>query len=299
MPPECSHCERATLAAMVRMDGSLMISGSGRYRLETNTDSPATARLMLELMHKLYHLHTETIMRRNVLHKTPNYLIDVPMQHNLTVALKDLGIVSENGIEQGIKGDLVEKRCCTAAYLRGAFLGRGFVADPHGDFHFEMTASNAELAEGLSGLMQKSGTNAHVMRRRNDFIVYLKSGPAISDFLALVGAHSSMLKMEEVLVIKSVRNQVNRQTNADIANSQRTIDANTDQLRAMRAIVDHGGFYDLPPALRQILQLRMENPQLSLKELGDRSKPRLSKSAVYHRIRRIEQIARKYDDSLS
>lgn len=281
------------------MDGSLMISGAGRYRLETNTDSPATARLMLELMHNLYHLRTETVMRRNVLHKTPNYLIDVPMQHNLTVALKDLGIVSEKGIEQGIRKNLVEKKCCAAAFLRGAFLGRGFVADPHGDFHFELTASNAQLAHDMCALMQKLGIAAHVMRRRNDYIVYLKSGPSIADFLALVGAHTSMLKMEEVLVIKSVRNQVNRQTNAEMANSKRTIDANSDQLQAMQSIVDHGGYYDLPPALRQIVKLRMEHPQVSLKELGDRSAPPLSKSAVYHRIRRIEQIAKKYEQSSS
>ncbi len=283
---------------MVRMDGTLMFSGAGQYRLETNTDSPSTARLMLELLHKLYHLRTETVMRRNVLHKTPNYLISVPRQHNLTIALKDLGIISDTGLEQGIKSDLVNKRCCAAAYLRGAFMGRGFVADPHGDFHFEMTASTPELAQDLASLLQKANINAHVMQRRNDYIVYMKSGSAIADFLALVGAHSSMLKMEEVLVIKSVRNQVNRQTNAEMANSQRTIDANSDQIKAMRSIIDHGRFHDLPPALRQIVQLRLENPQVSLKELGDKSNPPLSKSAVYHRIRRIEQIARKYDDSL-
>lgn len=291
--PTCSHCEKATLAALVRIEGTLFLSGAGNYRIEIATDAPSVARLMVRLLHSIYHLKTELTMRRSVLHKTPNYLINVPMQPELPDALHDMGVLSKEGLEMGIDERLVEKRCCAAAYLRGAFLGSGFVSSPRGDFHFEMTVESDVLAHDIVQLMSDRGIAARIMQRRNSYIIYLKSGEAISEFLALAGAHQCALAMENERVIKSVRNDVNRRVNAELANQQKATDASVEQIMAIREVVDHYGLDSLPPALREFIRLRVAHPDATLKELGEFADPPLSKSAVYHRVRRIEQMAQE------
>ncbi len=288
----CSHCDKATLAALVRIEGTLFFSGPGRYRIEIATDVPSVARLVIKLLHGIYELKTNLTVRRSVLHKTPNYLIEVPTQPRLEPALRDMGVLSGEGLEMGIADELVEKQCCAAAYLRGAFLGSGFISNPRGDFHFEITVESESLADGLVELMANKGISARVMQRRSSYMVYLKSGTAILEFLAYVGAHHSALSMENERVIKSVRNDVNRITNAEIANQAKAANASVDQIFAIRKVVDAYGMENLPPALQEFIKLRVTNPDATLKELGEKANPPLSKSAVYHRVRRIEQMAK-------
>ncbi|MEF9876891.1 MAG: DNA-binding protein WhiA [Gordonibacter sp.] len=291
--PVCSHCDKATLAALVRIEGTLFFSGQGSYRSEIATDMPSVARLIIKMLHELYHLKTELTVRRSVLHKTPNYLIEVPSQPHLADSLRDMGVLSGEGLELGIAEDLVAKECCTAAYLRGAFLGSGFVSSPRGDFHFEITVESEALAEGLVGLLERKGIKARIMQRRSSYMVYLKSGAAILEFLAFAGAHQCALAMENERVIKSVRNDVNRMTNAEIANQAKSANASVDQIYAIRSVLEAHGMENLPPALQDYIRLRVTYPDATLKELGERATPPLSKSAVYHRVRRIEQMAKE------
>ena len=292
--PECSHCGKATLAALVRIEGTLFVSGPGRYRVEIATDVPSVARLVIKLLHGIYQLRTELTVRRSVLHKTPNYLIEVPAQPHLPKSLLDLGVITEEGgLEVGIRPDIVAKQCCAAAYVRGAFLGSGFISNPRGDFHFEITVESESLAEGLVALLADKGIKARIMQRRSSYMVYLKSGNAILEFLAFVGAHQCALRLEQERVVKSVRNDVNRMTNAEIANQAKSSSAAVDQLFAIRTVLEAHGMENLPPALQEFIRLRVSFPDASIKELGERANPPLSKSAVYHRIRRIEQLARE------
>ena len=229
--PACPQCEKATLAALVRIEGTLFVSGPARYRVEIATDAPASARLVVRLLHGI---------------------------------------------------------CCAAAYLRGAFLGSGFISNPKSDFHFEITVESEALAEGLVELMARKDITARIMARRSSYMVYLKSGNAITEFLAFTGAHQAALSMEEERVVKSVRNDVNRQINAELANQQKAASAAVEQIYAIRRVVEHYGMEDLPPAIREFIRLRVTYPEASLKELGERATPPLSKSAVYHRVRRLD-----------
>lgn len=292
--PECSHCEKATLAALVRIEGTLFVSGLGRYRVEVATDVPSVARLVIRLLHSLYDLKTNLTVRRSVLHKTPNYLIEVPNQPRLAESLRDMGVISEEGgLELGVSGALVGKRCCAAAYLRGAFLGGGFISNPKSDFHFEITVESEPLAQGIMQLLEERGIGARIMQRRSSYMVYLKSGNAILEFLAFTGAHQAALRMEQERVVKSVRNDVNRMVNAEVANRQKASNAAVDQLFAIRTVLEKHGMENLPPALQDFIKLRVTYPDASLKELGEYANPPLSKSAVYHRVRRIEQMAKE------
>ena len=170
------------------------------------------------------------------------------------------------------------------------------MSDPRGDFHFEVIVETEELADGLVDLLARKNIKARIMQRRNSYMVYLKSGSAILEFLALAGAHQSALAMENARVIKSVRNDVNRQTNAEIANQAKTSRAAIDQIRAIRQVVEAHGMENLPPALQDFIKLRVCHPEATLKELGELANPPLSKSAVYHRVRRIEQLAAELEN---
>jgi DNA-binding protein WhiA len=288
--PEHLPCRKAELSALIRIQGRL----SGNYRLEITTETAPVARTIVRLLHDIYQLKTEVTTRRSTLHKTYNYLITVPAQLRLKDALIDMGILSESGLELGIDPDLVKKPCCSASYLRGAFLGGGFISNPQGDFHFELTCGHEALANGLVALLARTQIPARSIRRRGTWIVYIKGAESMLDFLALVGAHRGMLVMENVRVTKSVRNDVNRKLNAEMANQAKSIDAALGQVKAIRLLVEKQGLDSLPLALQELALLRLSHPDVSLKELGELAKPPLTKSAVYHRVRRIEAIAREY-----
>jgi cell division protein WhiA len=139
--------------------------------------------------------------------------------------------------------------------------------------------------------MARFGIEARVARRRGTFAVYLKGAEPIVTFLALVGAHRALLRTEDVRIIKSMRNDVNRLVNAEIANQAKTTAAAMSQVEAIELLEATRGIENLPPALQELARLRLENPDVSLRELGELAQPPLSKSAVYHRVRRLEELA--------
>lgn len=287
--PQCSSCSKAELAAFIRIEGTLTIS-SGRPRLEISTDSAAVARLAIGLIHELYNLKTELTVRRSVLHKTHNFLITVPSQIALADALGDLGVLGATGLEMGIKPELVENDCCAGSYLRGAFLSSGYLADPRGDFHFELTSSSRQMADDFVLLMKRFGIVAHTKKRHNMVSVYIKSADHITSFLALVHAHRSVIKLEEVRVLKSVRNDTNRRVNAEIANANKASNAASQQLANIMTLFEHFDRNSIPDSLYEVAQLRIAHPDASIKELGEFANPPLSKNAVYHRLRRINEM---------
>ena len=283
----------AELAARARTDGTLGIEGKGRYRLSVDTETASVARRFLVLTHDLFKLQTELSTRRSVLHKTFNFLISMPPQPGLDAALRELGILSQSGgLELGIRPSLVDASRSAAGYLRGAFLASGFIADPRGDSHFEITVEGEQLADDLVRLMGERNIPAKSVVRRNNRIVYLKGADQIIGFLAFTGAHRCALTMEDARLMKSVRNDVNRRVNAEYANQNKAVRAAADQVAAIERLVKTRGIESIPPALQELAQLRLAHPDVSLKELGELMDPPLSKSAVYHRVRRIEEIAR-------
>ena len=289
--PKCGSCEMAMLSALIRVEGSLFISGPGVYRLEMATEGAAVARTVVRLLHEVVGLKTETTVRRSVLHKTQNYLITVPAQPRLPEALRELGILGEEGLVSGIDQRLVMNPCCSAAYLRGAFMAGGFIADPRGDFHFELNTQTRELADALVALLGRHRIEAKVTKRRGAYAAYLKGAEPILTFLTIVGAHKAVLDTEDIRVFKSMRNEVNRAVNAEMANQAKVMDAAFSQLAAIDLIERMIGLDSLPPALAEMAELRRSQPATSLRELGLKADPPLTKSAVYHRIRRLEEIA--------
>ncbi|MDY2777074.1 MAG: DNA-binding protein WhiA [Collinsella sp.] len=289
--PQCEYCDLATLAALVRVCGTLSLAGQGRYRLQVATETGAVARTMIGLTHKILKLKTEFTVRRSVLHKVRNYLIALPDQPDLDKALVLLGILDrQGGLVRGVPHHVVARDCCRLAYIRGALIAGGFVADPRGDFHLEIAVQGAEFAQALADLIAGIGVPARVNARRGSFAVYIKSAEDIMRLLRAVGAERSVAEIKDARAVKSVKNDVNRRVNAELANQTRSAGAAQRQLELIEELEVRGLREGLPQALESFCRLRERHPDLSLRDLGELAEPPLSKSALHHRVLRLERL---------
>ncbi|WP_333785480.1 DNA-binding protein WhiA [Parolsenella catena] len=290
----CESCDIAELAALVRVCGALSFHGSGAYSIRVSTETGAVARTVIHLAHKVFDLDTSLTVRRSNLHKTRNYLIEIPEQKGLEQALIKMGVlVLGRGLSSGIAARVVARPCCRAAYLRGAFMAGGFIADPRGDFHLEIAVTGDEFADDLIELLDDENITARVNRRRGSYAIYLKSFDDIARFLAVIGARRTAHAVDNVRVMKSVKNDVNRRVNAELANQARSTGAAADQLALIDAVEREVGLDNLPPALAAFCEARRAHPDLSLRDLGAAMRPPMSKSALYHRVLRLEQLLKQ------
>jgi DNA-binding protein WhiA len=288
---ECPRCAYAELSAITRVCGTLSFRGSGRYSIRVATETGAVARTMIKLTHELFDLETPLTVRHSNLHNTRNYLIEIPEQEQLEGDLEELGILERgHGITPGVPQRLVQRDCCKRAFVRGAFMAGGFIADPRGDFHMEIAVTGERFAQDLMRIMGELGVDARLNRRRGSYAIYIKSFDEIEALLRAMGARRSAQAILNVRRVKSLKNDVNRRVNAEIANQARSTGAAAEQLELIARAERLVGLRALPPALREFCVLRRANPELSLAALGKRCSPPSSKSAMYHRVLRLQQL---------
>lgn len=287
----CPACAYAQLSAIVRVCGTLSYRGPGRYSIRVSTETGAVARTMIKLTHELFDLETPLTVRHSNLHKTRNYLIEIPEQDELEDDLYQLGIlVPGRGLATEAPVRLLQRRCCRAAFVRGAFMAGGFVADPRGDFHLEIAVTGEQFALDIISLISEFGVTARLNRRRGAYAIYLKSFDDVVSLLANIGALRSARAIENVRHVKSLKNDVNRRVNAETANLSRTTHAAGDQLVLIDDAERLVGLRQLPPAVREFCELRRANPELSLADLGALASPPTKKSGMYHRLLRLRAI---------
>jgi len=183
----------------------------------------------------------------------------------------------------------VKKNCCKRAFLRGIFLNFGMVMDPEKVYQLEINCTHEKLADFIIKLMEASSINGKKIERRGHFVVYLKDGDEIANFLALIQADISLLNLENVRVVKDVRNNVNRQVNCETANLQKSVAAALSQVDEIQWLDEHIGIDNLPDSLREIARVRLNHPDASLQELGEYLDPPVGKSGVNHRLRKLKK----------
>lgn len=179
----------------------------------------------------------------------------------------------------------------TRAWLRGAFLSAGSMSDPEKSYHLEWICKTKEDAEGIVQLSKRFEIHGRITERKGRFVVYLKDSTEIVDMLNVLGAHKSLMEMENVRILKEMRNGVNRQFNCDTANIKKIVKAAGRQVEDIRYIAAQTGLEKLPPALREMAEIRLEYPDVSLQELGEYLDPPVGKSGVNHRLRKLSVIA--------
>lgn len=199
--------------------------------------------------------------------------------------------------EQGIVDEaLLQKNCCIRAYIRGAFLAAGSITDPEKGYHFEIVATSEEKAQQLISKLEVFDIEAKSIERKGHMVVYIKEGAQIVDVLNVMEAHNALMDLENVRILKEVRNSVNRQVNCETANINKTVNAAVKQIEDIQFIQAQIGLDELPLQLKEAAMLRLEYPEAPLKELGNFMNPPVGKSGINHRLRKLCQIADELRD---
>ena len=290
---------KAELAALIRMNGSISLSNQ-QIVLNVQTENAAIARRIYSLLKDHYNVRSELLVRRKMKLKKNNVYI-VRLKQETRAVLDDLGIMDGLMFHSQVSDEIIGNAQKMRSYLRGAFMASGSINNPETSrYHLEIYSVYEEHNQNICDMLNYYDLNARTLERRNGYISYLKGAECIADFLTLIGATNSMLKFEDVRIVRDMRNSVNRLVNCETANMNKTIDAASKQIENIQFIEDRIGLHSLPDKLQEIAELRLENPEVSLKELGEMiPSGAISKSGINHRIRKINEFAEKLRENLA
>lgn len=288
---EDSCCRTAELAALLRMGATMTFGLRHTFGLNFTSKNAAVARKTLMLLKSEGgDIHTEiTVSRSRQLNKNNNYTVKVIPSPNVAQLLQRLGFLHDDSLNMDSDMGLLRKSCCRIAYLRGAFQGGGSVNKPESAYHLELVTGSFGLGNLLYRLLKRMGFPVGFVDRKADYIVYLKEGDAVIDFLAMIKADKAVEAFEIARNVKEVRAQVNRLVNCETANLQKSVDAAGRQIAAIRLLKAQGLLEKLPKKIKKTAQLRLENPDITLTELA--AMLGVSKSGISHRLRKIQELA--------
>jgi DNA-binding protein WhiA len=289
-------CRLAVIAGLVHTAGTLLIRGGTseeeRFEIRVATTVQGAARMVyshfkaLGAEGQLVTSHEPRFRHRLV------YEVQVPGTPAALQALNEMGVLSDSfAPKTGIAPWIVRKTCCRNAFLRGCLMGAGSANTPQKEAHLEILTPHQDLCDDLVRLLGEMEFHPGHTVRRGSHVVYVKGRDEVAGVLALAGAHAAALQVEEQAVFKEVRARANREANCDSANVRRTGAAASRQLEAIETLERSGRLAALPLALREMAELRLDNPYLNLSELAEEGGGGLTRSAVNHRLRRLVQTA--------
>lgn len=287
------HCQIAELAAIFSMDGQILGAEKGRPAAVLHTENPAVARKCFTLLRKTFNINTEILVRRSgPRSKGGVYVLAVTRAEDVERIMSAMRLTPLSKPGEWLPGKLIlQNDCCRRAFLRGAYLAAGSMSDPRKGYHFEIACTGPEKAQQLKEVMASFGAEARIVLRKKYYVLYVKEGDQIVDILNLMAAHVSLLELENIRILKGMREAVNRQVNCETANISKTTSAAFGQLHDIQLIQQKMGLENLPPLLREIAEARLAWPDVSLKELGSLLDPPVGKSGVNHRLRRLKALA--------
>ncbi|MBQ7839433.1 MAG: DNA-binding protein WhiA [Lachnospiraceae bacterium] len=294
------HCQLAELAAILHFCGSIGSAKAGNF-LQIKAENVLLVRKCFTLLQKTFNMSTET----QVHHEGQNggYSIRIEDQDLVKRILQGTKFLDgegkfwcgdENaavGLREPVNRMVIKNSCCQRAFLRGAFLAAGSMSDPEKGYHLEIVCSLESQALQLQSLLADFEIDARIVIRKKYFVVYIKEGSGISDFLNVIEAHVALMEFENSRVVRDVRNTVNRRVNCETANITKTVTAASRQLEDIMLLQEKYGFENLPVNLREMAEVRLEHPDAPLKELGAYLDPPVGKSGVNHRLRKLSELA--------
>ncbi len=265
------HCQMAELAAILNFTGQLGRDKSGGFTIGFQTENETVVRKGFTLLKKTFNIETDAV-------------IDEAKIQEIYHKFGDLN--------QPVSPLLIKNSCCQRAFLRGTFLSIGSMSAPEKGYHLEFVCTNEEKAKQLQEIMLNFEIESKIVKRKKYFVVYMKEGKAIVELLNVMEAHIALMNLENLRILKEVRNTVNRRVNCEAANITKTVEAAGKQIEDILLIKEKMGLSNLPVNLKQIAELRLENPEMPLKELGEELEPPVGKSGVNHRLRKLSEIAK-------
>ena len=277
--PPARHCRLAEMAAILNFCSRVESVEGESPCVKMHTENLAVARKYFTLLRKTFNIEMNVSTRQS---RNPRGSLSYE-------------VTSFGGLEP-VKHMLVQNQCCRRAYIRGAFLASGSLSDPEKGYHFEIVCSGEEKADELREMLASFGIDARITLRKRSYVLYVKEGSQIADLLNVMEAHVALMKFENVRILKEMRNSVNRQVNCETANLNKTVSAAVKQIEDIQFIQRTIGFDELPENLAEIAVLRLEQPETTLKELGQMLTPPVGKSGVNHRLRKLSMIAEELRD---
>ena len=296
---ECNsprHCCIAEMAAIISMCGKVIFDEKDHVRIEIHTENVTVARKYFTLLKKTYNINTDVSIRHSSsLNKNRSYILSVNDDETARKILmtcrlmKPFGVIEEDfSISDSL---IIQRECCKRAFIRGAFLAAGSVSDPVKTYHFEIVCLSEAKAKQLQMIMETFNINARVIKRRKYFVVYVKDSSQVVDLLNIMGAYNALMDMENVRIVKDMRNNVNRKVNCETANINKTVSAAVKQIEDIRFIQMSSAFDELPESLQEMAELRVRYPEATLAELGQLLDTPVGKSGVNHRLKKISLFA--------
>lgn len=290
------HCCIAETAAIISMCGKVIFDEKDRVRIEIHTENVTVARKYFTLLKKTYNINTDISIRHSSsLNKSRSYILSVNDDETARKILmtcrlmKPFGVIEEDfSISDSL---IIQRECCKRAFIRGAFLASGSVSDPVKTYHFEIVCLSEAKAKQLQMIMETFNINARVIKRRKYFVVYVKDSSQVVDLLNIMGAYNALMDMENVRIVKDMRNNVNRKVNCETANINKTVSAAVKQIEDIRFIQMSSAFDELPESLQEMAELRARYPEATLAELGQLLDTPVGKSGVNHRLKKISLFA--------
>lgn len=281
------HCQLAELAALVQFCGHIEEDGS----LLVQSENPLVIRKCFTLLKKTFKI--EAVAKSQM--QTQNYRLFVTGEDAFRVleALKICDTAGHLMMRHLTDPVLIKNSCCKRAYLRGCYMAVGSMSDPYKSYHLELVCGLQAQAEQLLKILHDFSLDAKMIVRKKYYVVYMKEGENIADFLNITEAHKALMEFENTRIYKGMRNMVNRKVNCEAANITKTVNAATRQVEDIRLIREKMGLEGLPESLRQMAYVRLENPQASLGELGKLLDPPVGKSGVNHRLRKLGELAKE------
>ena len=291
------HCQIAELAAILGLCGSIIINSRNEYRVKVHTENKAVAKKVFTLIKKTFNIESDISIRRNIQKQSVSYSVVVKQHQDALRVLQAVKLIDEHldGFEEVriVNPIVVQQTCCKRAFIRGAFLAAGSMSDPKKAYHFEIVCAAEPMAEQIRELMSNFSMEAKIVQRKKSYVVYLKEGSQIVDILNIMEAHVSLMKLENVRILKEMRNTVNRKVNCETANLNKTVSAAVKQLEDITYLRDTIGLEKLSEGLEEVALARLSHPDASLKELGALLSPPVGKSGVNHRLRKLGDLAEK------
>ena len=290
------HCMVAELAAILHYLGHLGRGKDGQLQLQIITENVLVFRKCFTILNKAFNIETLEMEQECLQnHKNATYTIVLEKEEEIMNIFKETKILDDNGtlhnLRDSVNASVLEQYCCRRAFMRGAFLCIGSMSDPKKGYHLELVCSNRHQADQIKEILALFELDAKIVERKKYFVVYLKEGSHIVDFLGITKAKIALMNLENLRILKEMRNSINRKVNCETANIAKTVNAATKQIEDIEYIRDYVGFSKLPDNLREMAQVRLEHPEATLKELGQYLDPPVGKSGVNHRLRKLCEIA--------
>ncbi len=288
------NCINSELSAILRATKDIELKDN-IFFLKINTENSAVARRIYSIVKKKDTAYVDVKIEKNRrLKKHHSYIVEISnLSDKIMSKTKFLksNSITYRSINKRIPMELLKSRDCKKAYLRGFFLCNGSVTNPEKSYHLEFVSYNQQHAKDLCELLSCFDLKGKYIKRNNYYITYLKESEQIVDLLNIFGAYNSLLDVENIRIIKDMRNNINRVVNCETANLSKTVNTAVRQIRAIRKIEENMGVDNLPENLKSLAKLRLKNREASLKELGDLLDPPIGKSGVNYRLKKIEKIA--------